>query len=209
VRDKKVKRIVYASSSSVYGDNKDLIKVEDKIGKPLSPYAISKYSNELYANVFARTYKLETVGLRYFNVYGHRQYPHGSFAAVIPLFIKAVRNDEPAIIYGDGKISRDFTFVENVVQANIRALLTDNKNAMNEVYYVGCGESTTVHELWKMINVLEKKNLPVIYKENRMGDIQHSLASINKITTLLNYKKGIDVRDGLLATLEWSRKLFA
>lgn len=200
-RDNKVKRFVFAASSSTYGDSKALPKVEDKIGNPLSPYAITKYVNELYADVFSKTYKLETIGLRYFNVFGPRQSPTGQYAAVIPLFMKAAHNNESATIFGDGETSRDFTFVENVVQANIKSLLTTNPEAINQIYNVACGEQISLNDLWKTINELLNKDIPPIYKDTRAGDIKHSLASIKKIEEKLGYSPSVKLKDGLKKTL--------
>jgi UDP-N-acetylglucosamine/UDP-N-acetylgalactosamine 4-epimerase len=187
VKDQKVKRMVYAASSSTYGDSKELPKVEDKIGKPLSPYAVTKVVNEIYADVFAKTYGLETIGLRYFNVFGPRQSPNGAYAAVIPLFMQAVKKNKPATINGDGGTTRDFTFVENVVQANIKAMLVDKPEAVNQIYNVACGERISLNELWENINKLVGSNIKAIYLDPRIGDIRDSLASIEKIKTLLNY----------------------
>jgi UDP-N-acetylglucosamine 4-epimerase len=199
-RDNKCKRFVYAASSSTYGDSKELPKVEDRIGKPLSPYAVTKYVNELYADVFARIYGIDTIGLRYFNVFGPRQDPNGAYAAVIPLFIKAIKEDKPATINGDGETSRDFTFVENAVQANIRALLTTNKEVINQVYNIACGERTTLNELWHYLLEISNKKIEPIYKFERKGDVRHSLANIEKAKLLLNYNPSITIREGLQIT---------
>lgn len=198
VKDQKVKRMVYAASSSTYGDSKELPKVEDRIGKPLSPYAVTKYVNELYADVFAKTYNIETIGLRYFNVFGPKQSPNGEYAAVIPLFIKAVKEGKPAYINGDGEQTRDFTFVENAVQANIKAMLAINKEAVNEVYNVACGERTSLNELWQMINKLSGKEIEAIYRQNRAGDIMDSLANVKKIKAKLGYRVENKIYDGLI-----------
>lgn len=199
-RDNEVKRLVYAASSSTYGDSKELPKVEDKIGRPLSPYAVTKYVNELYADVFAKTYGIKTIGLRYFNVFGPRQDPNGAYAAVIPLFIKAIIDKKAAVINGDGATSRDFTFVENAVQANIKALLTDNEGAVNQVYNIACGERTTLVELWRNLLEIANENIEPIFKEERKGDVKHSLADIQKATMLLNYNPSVKIRDGLKKT---------
>lgn len=199
-RDNKCKRFVYAASSSTYGDSKELPKVEDIIGKPLSPYAVTKYVNELYADVFSKTYGSETIGLRYFNVFGPRQDPNGAYAAVIPLFIKAIKEDKPATINGDGETSRDFTFVENAVQANIKALLTTNKEVINQVYNIACGERTTLNELWHYLLEISNKKIEPIYKFERKGDVRHSLANIEKAKLLLNYNPSITIREGLQIT---------
>jgi UDP-N-acetylglucosamine 4-epimerase len=193
----KVKRFVYAASSSTYGDSKELPKVEDRIGKPLSPYAITKYNNEQYADVFGKTYGVEHIGLRYFNVFGPRQSPQGEYAAAIPLFIKAVKEGKPAYINGDGEQTRDFTFVENAVQANIKAALTDKAEALNTVYNVACGERTSLNQLWNTINELNNTNIAPVYRENRSGDIRDSLASIEKNKSLLNYHPSIFLKEGL------------
>lgn len=197
VRDQGVKRMIYAASSSTYGDSPTLPKVEDVIGKPLSPYAITKYVNELYADVFAKTYGIDTIGLRYFNVFGPKQDPNGAYAAVIPLFIKAIKEDKPATINGDGETSRDFTFVENAVQANVKAMLVNNQNAVNQIYNVACGERTTLNELWKTINKVANKSLKPIYQESRKGDVKHSLADIGKIMIQLNFIPIFKLKIGL------------
>lgn len=201
-RDNKCKRFVYAASSSTYGDSKELPKVEGIIGKPLSPYAVTKYVNELYADVFSKTYGIETIGLRYFNVFGPRQDPNGAYAAVIPLFIKAIKEDKPATINGDGETSRDFTFVENAVQANIKALLTINKAVVNQVYNVACGERTTLNQLWQKINDLAGTYISPIYQVERIGDIKNSLADISKIKKNLDYNFFVNINDGLKLTFE-------
>lgn len=201
VRDQKVKRMVYAASSSTYGDNSTLPKVEEVIGKPLSPYAVTKYVNELYADVFAKTYGIETIGLRYFNVFGPKQDPNGAYAAVIPLFIKAIKEGKPATINGDGETSRDFTFVENAVQANIKALLVDNEAAVNQVYNVACGERTTLNQLWQILNELSEENILANYVSERSGDVRHSLADISKIEKLLDYKNPLKFKYGIKNTL--------
>ncbi len=198
VKESDVERIVFAASSSTYGDSKSLPKVESKIGKPLSPYAITKYVNELYADVFSRTYaNFEYIGLRYFNVFGPKQDPHGAYAAVIPLFMKAAQNGIAAKINGDGSFSRDFTYVSNAVQANMLSLFTESDNAINEIYNVACGERTTLSELWNMICEVHGKEIPAEYGPIREGDIDHSLASIDKSSSKLNYNPKINVRDGL------------
>lgn len=197
VKDQKVKRMVYAASSSTYGDSKELPKVEDRIGKPLSPYAVTKYVNELYADVFAKTYNIETIGLRYFNVFGPKQSPNGEYAAVIPLFIKAVKEGKSAYINGDGEQTRDFTFVENAVQANIKAMLAINKEAVNEVYNVACGERNSLNTLWSMICLIIGKEIKPTYQEARLGDIRDSLADITKSNKTINYHPLISILDGL------------
>ena len=192
-----IKRFIYAASSSTYGDSKELPKLEDRIGKPLSPYAITKFNNEQYADVFGKIYGVQHIGLRYFNVFGPRQSPQGEYAAAIPLFIKAVKEGKPAYINGDGEQTRDFTFVENAVQANLRAALTDNQDALNKVYNVACGERTSLNELWKKINKILKKNFEPIYRENRNGDIRDSLASIESAKKFLQYNYIVSLDVGL------------
>jgi UDP-N-acetylglucosamine 4-epimerase len=201
-RDAGVKRMLYAASSSTYGDHPDLPKVEDKIGNPLSPYAVTKYVNELYANVFSKTYDFHTIGLRYFNVFGPRQNPQGPYAAVIPLFIQSALSNQAAYINGDGEHSRDFTFVENVVQANIKALLVENLSC-HEVINIAFGERTTLNQLWKRINEMVAINLPANYLPERKGDVEHSLASIDKARTLIGYEPMVSVLDGLQIAVEW------
>lgn len=202
-RDAGVKRMIYAASSSTYGDNTALPKVEQNIGNPLSPYACSKYINELYASVFSRTYGFHTLGLRYFNVFGPRQDPNGPYAAVIPLFVRAALEKKPASINGDGQTGRDFTFVENVVQANIKALFASVEK--HEVVNVAYGAMTTLNELWKMISQNLGVNIEAIHAPDRVGDIKHSLASIDKASKLFGYKPLIDLREGLKETIEWSK----
>jgi UDP-N-acetylglucosamine/UDP-N-acetylgalactosamine 4-epimerase len=203
-RDSNVKRMVYAASSSTYGDNPDLPKVEENIGSPLSPYACSKYINELYASVFSKTYGFHTFGLRYFNVFGPRQDPNGPYAAVIPLFIKAALERQPASINGDGETGRDFTFVENVVQANVKALFASIDK--HEVVNVACGDMTTLNDLWKMISQNIGVNIEAVHAPQRVGDIKHSLASIKKAQLLFGYKPSVQMKDGLKETIEWSKK---
>jgi UDP-N-acetylglucosamine/UDP-N-acetylgalactosamine 4-epimerase len=201
----KVKRVVYAASSSTYGDHPGLPKTEDKIGNPLSPYAVSKYVNELYARVYASTYGLETIGLRYFNVFGPKQNPAGPYAAVIPLFIKAVLDNEPPTIYGDGEHSRDFTYVANAVLANELALFTENREAVNQVYNVAIGEQTSLNQLFEMIKEVAGSDLAPRYGEERKGDVKHSLADISKARTLLGYEPGVSIKEGLKIAFEWYR----
>ena len=203
VRDQNVKRMVYAASSSTYGDSKELPKVEDIIGKPLSPYAVTKYVNELYADVFAKTYRMEIIGLRYFNVFGPNQDPDGAYAAVIPKFINLMLNNEVPIINGDGTISRDFTYVDNAVQANIKAMLTENTDAINQVYNVACGDSTTLNDLVQILKKETGVTLEVTYGPSRMGDIEHSLADISKGKERINYKPEVDIHEGLKRTVVW------
>ena len=208
-RDSGVKRFIYAASSSTYGDSESLPKVEDKIGKPLSPYAITKYVNELYADVFSKTYGLETIGLRYFNVFGRKQDPNGAYAAVIPKFVSQFMAGESPIINGDGEFSRDFTYIDNVIQANLLSMITDNKEAINTVYNVAFGERNTLKDL---VELLKKsltefdpkiKDIQVIYGPNRVGDIPHSLASIDKAKKLLAYNPQFSLEKGLKEAVNW------
>ncbi|MBY5956625.1 SDR family oxidoreductase [Membranicola marinus] len=196
-RQNNIKRVVFASSSSVYGDDQNLPKVESRVGQPLSPYAITKKVAELYAENFGRLYGMELIGLRYFNIFGPRQSPKGPYAAVIPLFIKAIRDQEAATINGDGSFSRDFTYVDNAVQANLRGLLTNNPAAVNQNYNVACGERTTLTELWGLINDIAGSELNPIYGPERAGDIPHSLADISKAQELLDYEPTVGIREGL------------
>lgn len=208
-RDAGVKRFVYASSSSVYGDSPSLPKEEDKIGKPLSPYAVTKYVNELYADVFAKTYGMEIIGLRYFNVFGKRQDPDGPYAAVIPLFVKKLINHESPVVNGDGEYSRDFTYIDNVVQMNLLALFSENKAAVNQVYNVAFGERATLNELAGHLKEYlgefdpEIRNIEIVYGPNRVGDIPHSLASIDKAKKLLSYSPEFSLKDGLKKAVRW------
>lgn len=208
-RNAEVKRFVFAASSSTYGDSKTLPKVEDTIGKPLSPYAITKYVNELYADVFARTYGMEYIGLRYFNVFGRRQDPHGAYAAVIPLFVKKFMNHESPIINGDGEYSRDFTYIDNVLQMNMLALSTDNKDAVNQIYNTAYGERTTLNQLVSYLKEYLSEYDPAIKKiepkhgPNRAGDIPHSLASVDKAKRLLGYNPHYSMRKGLKEAVKW------
>ena len=202
VRDNKCKRLVYAASSSTYGDSQELPKREDNIGKPLSPYAVTKYVNELYADVFCKNYGVNAIGLRYFNIFGPRQDPNGAYAAVIPLFIKAVKEGTSPIINGDGQTSRDFTFVENAIQANIKAFLTENDFALNQIYNVACGEKTTLTQLWSEINEIANKHIEAIYSRERKGDVKHSLADIDKIKQILDYSVSVKIKKGLKITFD-------
>lgn len=202
-KDAGVKKVVYAASSSTYGDSEGLPKVEHIIGRPLSPYAITKYVMELYADVFQRIYGLNTIGLRYFNVFGPQQSPDGAYAAVIPLFMNAVLEHKAPTINGDGSNSRDFTFVGNVVQANIKALFTENEKALNQVYNIAFGSSTTLTELFESIRNIAGSDLQATYGPNRVGDIPHSLANIDKAKELLGYMPEVSVHDGLAIAFEW------
>jgi UDP-N-acetylglucosamine 4-epimerase len=206
--EKKVKRVVFAASSSTYGDSKELPKVESRIGNPLSPYAVTKYVNELYANVFATTYGIEYIGLRYFNVYGPKQDPNGAYAAVIPLFFKSALQNIAPIINGDGSISRDFTYVENAVEANILSLFTQNKEAINQVYNIACGESTNLNELWTLIKKSTNSSVDAIYGPNRKGDIEHSLADIVKAQSLLGYSGKVKISEGIQLSNKWYKTIF-
>ena len=211
-RDEGVKRFIYAASSSTYGDSTKLPKVEDEIGKPLSPYAITKYVNELYAEIFAKTYKIETIGLRYFNVFGRRQDPNGAYAAVIPKFVMQLINHESPIINGDGTYSRDFTYIDNVVQMNILAMRSENQDAINKVYNVAFGERTTLNELVDSLKKhLSKYDAEILevnidYGPTRPGDVPHSLASINRATSLLGYDPEYDIDQGLENAIAWYYK---
>jgi len=208
-RDAKVKRVVYAASSSTYGDSVDLPKVEEKIGKPLSPYAVTKYVNELYAGVFASLYDMELIGLRYFNVFGQRQAPNGQYAAVIPKFIQTLINHDSPVINGDGDVSRDFTYIDNVVQMNIKSLFIQNPAAVNQVFNVAYGERITINQLVGYLKQYLSKmdpsiaDIEIIYGPNRPGDIKHSLASIQKGKELLNYNPSFSVEHGLEDAVEW------
>jgi UDP-N-acetylglucosamine 4-epimerase len=208
-RDNNVKRFVYAASSSTYGDSENLPKVEDIIGKPLSPYAVTKYVNELYADVFYKTYGLNTIGLRYFNVFGRRQDPNGAYAAVIPLFVKQFMNLESPIINGDGTFSRDFTYIDNVIQMNMLAMTTENEKALNQVYNTAVGDRTTLLELTQLLKKHLSNYNPKIaeveikHGPNRKGDIPHSLASVEKAEKLLNYKPTHKIEQGIKAAIDW------
>jgi UDP-N-acetylglucosamine 4-epimerase len=203
-----IRRVVYAASSSTYGDSPGLPKVEDRIGKPLSPYAITKYVMELYAGVFADLYDMEFVGLRYFNVFGPKQDPQGAYAAVIPLFFKAALNGQPGTINGDGSYSRDFTYVENAVNANLLALFTENQQALNQVYNIACGDRTSLNQLWEYICKVLDTDLSPIHGPERSGDIPHSLADVSKGQKLLGYDPAISVRQGLEKAANWYKGFF-
>lgn len=208
-RDAKVKRFIYAASSSTYGDSTTLPKVEEKIGKPLSPYAITKYVNELYADVFANLYGMECIGLRYFNVFGRRQDPNGAYAAVIPLFVKQLMKHESPVINGDGSFSRDFTYIDNVIQMNLLAMITDNPEAVNTVYNTAYGEQNNLKQLIEFLKELlveydsEIQNVEVKNGPNRLGDIPHSLASIEKAKNLLGYQPQYSLKTGLKEAVKW------
>ena len=208
-RDEGIKRFVFAASSSTYGDSTALPKVEERIGKPLSPYAITKYVDELYADVFARTYGFNYIGLRYFNVFGRRQDPNGAYAAVIPLFVKKFINHEAPNINGDGEYSRDFTYIENVIQMNKLAMQTENPDALNQIYNTAFGERTTLNQLVNYLREFLSEYDPQIstieptHGPNRLGDIPHSLASIEKAKRLLSYAPKYSMRDGLKEACRW------
>ena len=208
-RDAGVKRFVYAASSSTYGDSKALPKVEDVIGKPLSPYAVTKLVNELYADVFAKTYGMECIGLRYFNVFGRRQDPNGAYAAVIPLFVKKLIAHEPITINGDGEFSRDYTYIDNVIKMNMLALETENTGAINQIFNTACSEQTTLNQLVSYLKDFlsakdaEIANCQVIHGPNRLGDIPHSLASIDKARNLLGYSPVFSFKEGLKEAVNW------
>jgi UDP-N-acetylglucosamine/UDP-N-acetylgalactosamine 4-epimerase len=214
-RDANVKRFVYAASSSTYGDSATLPKEEDIIGKPLSPYAVTKYVNELYADIFHRTYQLDTVGLRYFNVFGRKQDPNGAYAAVIPKFVIQLMKHESPVINGKGDYSRDFTYIDNVIQMNMLALASDNKEALNRVYNVAFGERATlnelVHYLKEFLTNYDNKisDIEIIYGPNRGGDIPHSLASIERAKTLLNYNPKFNFKEGLRLAVDWYWKNYS
>jgi UDP-N-acetylglucosamine 4-epimerase len=208
-RDAKVKRFVYAASSSTYGDHPDLPKVEDKIGKPLSPYAVTKLVNELYADVFARTYGFNTIGLRYFNVFGPRQDPNGAYAAVIPKWIASMIKGEPVYINGDGETSRDFCFIENVRQINLLAATTENSEAVNQVYNVAVGDRTTLNQLYEQLHLNLLPSYPhlqgvrPVYRDFRAGDVRHSLADTRKASKLLGYQPTHRIGEGLKMAMWW------
>ena len=204
-KEKAVKRVVYAASSSTYGDHPGLPKVEDRIGNPLSPYAVTKYVNELYARVYSSLYGIELIGLRYFNIFGPRQNPAGPYAAVIPLFAEALLKDEPPTINGDGNHSRDFTYVDNAVQANILSLFTENREAVNQVYNIACGEQTSLNELFDSLRKEAGSDIEPVYGPERKGDVKNSLADITRARTLLGYAPLVSVNDGLKKTFAWYR----
>jgi len=203
-------RFVYAASSSTYGDHPGLPKVEEIIGKPLSPYAVTKYVNELYADVFARAYGFHTIGLRYFNIFGRRQDPNGAYAAVIPKWIAAILKNETVYINGDGETSRDFCYIDNAVQGNILAATSKNPESTNQVYNVAVGERTTLNELYKHIAKglsehcqMQAENMAMEYRDFRLGDVRHSLADIDKAQRLLGYQPSHRIGDGLQEVMAW------
>ena len=208
-RDNKVKRVVYAASSSTYGDSESMPKVEDIIGKPLSPYAITKYVNELYADIFSKTYGLETIGLRYFNVFGRKQDPNGAYAAVIPKFVSQLMAGDSPVINGDGNYSRDFTYIDNVIQANLLSLVTTNPKAINTVYNVAFGDRNTLNDLMgylkEYLSSFDPKiaSIAVVNGPNRVGDIPHSHASVQKAKDLLKYNPQFSLQQGLKEAVKW------
>ena len=208
-RDNGVKRFVFAASSSTYGDSESMPKVENIIGKPLSPYAITKYVNELYADIFSKTYGLETIGLRYFNVFGRKQDPNGAYAAVIPKFVSQLMSGESPVINGDGNYSRDFTYIDNVIQANLLSLVTTNEKAINTVYNVAFGDRNTLNDLMGYLKEYLSEfdsgisNIEVVYGPNRVGDIPHSHASVDKAKELLSYIPQFNLQKGLKEAVNW------
>ena len=208
-RDNGIKRFVYAASSSTYGDSESMPKVENVIGKPLSPYAITKYVNELYADIFSKTYGLETIGLRYFNVFGRKQDPNGAYAAVIPKFVSQLMKGASPVINGDGNYSRDFTYIDNVIQANLLSLVTTNEKAINTVYNVAFGDRNTLNDLMtylkEYLSEFDSKisNVEVVYGPNRAGDIPHSHSSVDKAKELLNYNPQFSLQKGLKEAVNW------
>jgi UDP-N-acetylglucosamine 4-epimerase len=208
-RDARVKRFIYAASSSTYGDSESLPKIEDIIGKPLSPYAITKYVNELYATIFSSTYGMETIGLRYFNVFGRRQDPNGAYAAVIPKFVQLLLRKESPIINGDGNFSRDFTYIDNVIQMNELAIVTSNLEAINTIYNTAYGDRITLNEMVHLLKLYLSEydetisKVPIVYGPNRKGDIPHSLASIDKAKKQLHYNPQFSFQNGLKEAVKW------
>lgn len=202
-KEKKVGRLVYAASSSTYGDHPGLPKVEDRVGNPLSPYAVTKLVNELYARVYASVYDMKLIGLRYFNIFGPKQNPGGPYAAVIPLFAEAILKNKAPVINGDGSHSRDFTFVDNAVQANILSLFTPDEQALNQVYNIACGHQTSLLELFEHLREEAGSTLQPVHGPERQGDVRHSLADISKARRLLGYEVRINVKEGLKKTFNW------
>ncbi len=205
-RQQGIRRVVYAASSSTYGDHPGLPKVEDRIGKPLSPYAVTKLVNELYADVYARLFPIEFIGLRYFNIFGPRQNPNGPYAAVIPLFAQAILSHKAPTINGDGTHSRDFTYVDNAVEANMLSLFTEKAEAVNQVYNIACGQQTSLNELFGILRSVAGSDLQPQYGPERAGDVKHSLADISKAGRLLGYQPRVSVKDGLVHTLDWYKE---
>jgi UDP-N-acetylglucosamine 4-epimerase len=208
-KDAKVKAFVYASSSAVYGDEPNLPKVEERIGNPLSPYAVTKKANELYADVFSKLYGMKIIGFRYFNVFGERQDPNGPYAAVMPLFVSGIINNNEVFINGDGEQTRDFTYVDNAVQANIRAMLQDNPAAFGQVYNIAVGENFSVNYLYSSIRELLGIPHQATYRQEREGDIRNSLADISKAKNLLGYNPLFRFEDGLKRTVEYFQKIYS
>jgi UDP-N-acetylglucosamine/UDP-N-acetylgalactosamine 4-epimerase len=208
-RDAKVKCFVYAASSSTYGDHPALPKIERNIGNPLSPYAVTKYVNELYASVFARSYGFKTIGLRYFNIFGRRQDPEGAYAAVIPKWVASMLKNEPVYVNGDGETSRDFCYIDNTVQANLLAATTDNQEAVDQVYNVAVGDRTSLNQLFESIRALLEQSFPHLknfkpsYRDFRAGDVRHSLADISKARNLLGYEPTHRIGEGLKESMDW------
>lgn len=213
-RDQRVKRFVYAASSSTYGDSKSLPKVEDVIGNPLSPYAITKYVNELYAQNFKLTYDLDTIGLRYFNVFGRKQDPNGAYAAVIPKFVIKLINHESPRINGDGTYSRDFTYIDNVIQMNVLAITTENHDALNQVYNTAVGDRTTIKDMAELLKQYlsefdsDISKVEITHGPNRKGDVPHSLASIEKAQKLMGYQPSHEFKKGLKEAVKWYWKTY-
>jgi UDP-N-acetylglucosamine 4-epimerase len=203
VKDANVKRMVYAASSSTYGDSKSLPKIESIIGNPLSPYAVTKYVNELYAHVFALNYGVQTIGLRYFNVFGPKQDPNGAYAAVIPLFVQAILENKSPFINGDGEQTRDFTYIENAVQANIKAMLSNNDEAVNQIYNIAVGDRTSLKQMFEILREIESKDIEPVYRENRKGDVRDSLANISKAKDFIGYDPEVRFKEGLIKTYNW------
>lgn len=206
-KDAGVKNFVYASSSSVYGDEKSLPKVEERIGKQLSPYAVSKYTNELYADVFNKVYSMNVIGLRYFNIFGPKQDPNGQYAAVIPLFVSKIIKQEEVFIDGDGEQTRDFTFVENAVQANILSMLCENKTAFGQIFNIAVGENFSINQLYSSIQKLLSSNHAATYRETRKGDVRNSLADISKAKNILGYNPQFSFQEGLQLTVEYFKSM--
>ena len=202
-KDLGIKRVVFAASSSTYGDSQSLPKREGVIGSPISPYAVTKLVNEQYAEVYSKVYDFKYIGLRYFNVFGPKQDPHGAYAAVIPLFVKAIMENKAPVIHGDGLQSRDFTYVDNAVQANLKALFTTNPQALNEIYNVALGEKTSILELFESLKGIAKSDLEPRFVEARVGDVKHSLADISKAKNYLEYDPKIRVQEGLKLVFDW------
>jgi UDP-N-acetylglucosamine/UDP-N-acetylgalactosamine 4-epimerase len=205
-KENNIKRVIYAASSSTYGDHPGMPKKEEFIGNPLSPYAVTKLVNELYARVYANLFGMELIGLRYFNIFGPRQNPNGPYAAVIPLFTEAILEGRPPVINGDGSNSRDFTYIDNAVQANFLSLFTGNKEAVNQIYNIGCGNQTSLKELFHYLRTEAGTTLEPVYGPPRQGDVKNSMADISKATALLGYLPHLSVQDGLKKTFNWYKK---